>query len=215
MLLNADTAELNITATLSQVDANNQLIAQVFPKRSRTGLNSTTPSRQSINSTRFTQLPLATPVQLNIVNNESRPVYVSVLVIDATGEITLLFPHQWAVIEDAAQVKAGETLLIPNPSRDTFHLQTQKPLGVTEVLIIASVTPVRNALKALQTLAKRRNLDSEPVVLPAPIEVIEQLLSDLTPSRDYSVSATQGISPVDTSQLAAMSITFEVISKPN
>ncbi|MFP4122179.1 DUF4384 domain-containing protein [Coleofasciculus sp.] len=135
--------------------------------------------------------------------------------MDATGEITLLFPHQWAVIDDAAQVKAGETLLIPNPSRDTFHLQTQKPLGVTEVLIIASVTPVRNALKALQTIAKRRNLDSEPVVLPAPIEVIEELLSDLTLSRDYSVSATQGISPVDTSQLAAMSITFEVISKPN
>ncbi|MEQ8386208.1 MAG: caspase family protein [Coleofasciculus sp. A1-SPW-01] len=215
MLLNADTAELNITARLSRIDANNQFIAQVFPKRSRTGLNSTTPSRQSINSTRFTQLPLATPVQLNIVNNESRPVYVSVLVIDATGEITLLFPHQWAVIEDAAQVKAGETLLIPNPSRDTFHLQTQKPLGVTEVLIIASVTPVRNALKALQTIAKRRNLDSEPVVLPAPIEVIEQLLSDLTPSRDYSVSVTSGISPVDTSQFAAMSITFEVISTLN
>jgi hypothetical protein len=85
---------------------------------------------------------------------------------------------------------------------------------MTEILMIASVTPLRSSLKALQAIAKRRNQEHGPVALSTPIEVIENLLADLArSSANQSSSAIvlqDQIRRVDTIQLAAMSISFKV-----
>lgn len=160
---------------------------------------------------------------MQITNHESRTLYLCVLVIDSSGEMTIIFPHQWIATGESAGLEAGKTLLIPEPNRDSFNLQTQEPLGMTEILIIASVTPWRSSLKALQAIAqsaapkaiaKRKNQQSGPVALSTPIEVIENLLADLARSNPNQSSDTvilkDPIRRVDTTQLAAMSITFEV-----
>ena len=114
-----------------------------------------------------------------------------------------------------ARIEAGQTLLVPEPSRDSFNLQTQEPPGVTEVLIVASVTPMQKALKAMQAIASHRHQLNGAISLAAPIEVIDNLLSDLAQrdakARNNSIASTQQIHHVDTTQLAAMSMTFEVI----
>ena len=227
MILNTDSSTLNVMAALSRADAENQLIAQVIPTRSA-GAQLIMSARGSALSkpikkatqfkSSFSQLPLNTPVQLHIINNESRVLYVSVLVINPTGEMTIIFPSQWTATLEAARVEAGQTLFIPDPNRDQFNLQTQEPLGVTEVLIIASVTPLRNVLKVLQDLANRSHQQSGPVALSTPIEMIDHLLWDLRDHGDRSDDSFNTNLPVgkrggrvDTSQLAAMSITFEVV----
>lgn len=132
-----------------------------------------------------------------------------------TDVMTLIFPNQWAADGEVARVEAGQTLLIPDPNRDRFNLQTQEPPGVTEVLIIASVTPLQTALKAMQAIASHRNQLSGTVSLADPLEVIDNLLCDLAQSdakaRNNSIAPTQQIHHVFTTKLAAMSMTFEVI----
>lgn len=224
MILNTDSSQLKITASLHRADIGKQLIANVFPTRGvgvqlvasvRGSVGTKNITKATPSGSSFSEIPLRTAMQLQIANKETRPLYVSVLVIDSTGEMTLIFPNQWAGNGEATRVEVGQTLLVPDPSRDSFNLQTQEPLGVTEVLIIASVTPMQKALKAMQAIASHRNQLSGPVSLAAPIEVIDNLLSDLAQNdvkaRNQSIPPTQKIHSVDTTQLAAMSMTFEVI----
>jgi hypothetical protein len=168
------------------------------------------------------KLPLGTPVQLQIANNETSPLYISVLVIDPTGEISVIFPNQWAAAEEVTLVAAGQAVKIPDPSKDRFRLVTQEPKGVAEVLILASRSPLRKALQALRAVAASRGSDrSGPVTLEAsvqqnqPAEVINNLLDDVTTgTRGSGNNTTRGnptVRNIDTSQFAALSITFEVI----
>ncbi|HIK51473.1 MAG TPA: DUF4384 domain-containing protein, partial [Oscillatoriales cyanobacterium M59_W2019_021] len=140
-------------------------------------------------------------------NNEGRSLYVSLLVIDPTGEISVIFPNQWTAAEDVTEVAAGDTLLVPNPRIDPFSLITQEPKGVTEVLVLASTSPLRQALQALRRLAQQ---DRGPVALAEPTSVVGDLLSDLGGERGASAQSS-AVSAIDTSELAALSITFEVI----
>jgi hypothetical protein len=165
---------------------------------------------------------LGTAVQLQVTNNEASQLYLSVLVIDPTGEISVIFPNQWAAAEEVTLVAAGQTLKIPEPNKDSFSLVTQEPKGVSEVLILASRTPLRKALQSLRAVAAARvGQRSGPVTLEAsgplnePAEVIDNLLDDVNNGTRGSVSnATRSsgtVRNIDTSQLAALSITFEVI----
>lgn len=116
--------------------------------------------------------------------------------------------------------------MIPNSSEASFELRTQEPKGVTEVLIIASATPQRKALKTLQALALRGSQEIGPVALNDPIEVMDSLLDDLADgdrslisdgdrrsgsSAAKPVNKRRTVRRVDTTQMAAMSMTFEVI----
>lgn len=228
MTLNTASSQLNVTASLSRSGQENDLIAAVLPTRSlnqkSAKAKSVTPT--SVSSPNSQNLPLNTPVQLQIANNETRDLYISVVVIDPSGEMTIIFPYQWTSAEEAARVGAGQTVMIPNSSEASFELRTQEPKGVTEVLIIASATPQRKALKTLQALALRGSQEIGPVALNDPIEVMDSLLDDLADGdrslisdgdRRSGSSVTklaykpQRVRRVDTTQMAAMSMTFEVI----
>lgn len=117
---------------------------------------------------------------------------------------------------------ASQTLKIPDSNKDSFRLVTQEPKGVAEVLILASRTPLRRALQSLRAVAAARGEQrGGPVTWEAssqqnePAEVIDNLLDDVNNYTRGNVSnATRSNSTVrniETNQLAALSITFEVI----
>jgi hypothetical protein len=224
MSLNTNSSRLNITVTLQQANQNNVLIGQVFPVRGAKGkLTSSTNILRNNSALDSAKIPVNTPVELQITNNETRDLFVSVLVINSLGEMTVIFPNQWSAPGDAARLSAGETLLFPDRNLDKFSLQTQEPLGVTEVLIITSVTPLRKALKALQAIAQNRSQRTGPISVSTPIEVIENLIEDLGESSNShnnlrssnsNITLTKServVNQVDTTQIAAMSITFQVV----
>lgn len=114
------------------------------------------------------------------------------------------------------RVKAGQRLLIPDPSKDAFALVTQEPKGVAEVLIIASNQPLRKTLLSLRAIALRGGQRGGPIALTAPddpMEVVTNLLHDLDASDragpDFATSYA-GIHRLDTTELAVLSIPFEV-----
>lgn len=135
--------------------------------------------------------------------------------IDPTGDISVIFPNQWTASEDVTRVPAGKSLKIPDPNKDKFSLVTQEPKGVAEVLIIASRSPLRKALQELRKYAQNRKGETVDglITLIQPAEVVGSLLDDLNEGTRGQQGGTDGggVRLVDTVQLAAMSITFEVI----
>ena len=218
--LNTNSSRLNVVA-LMRPEGAGEVIANSLTIR---GLDKTTSANLStpVIPPSAQKLPLGTSVQLQIVNNETTPLYFSVLVIDPTGEISVIFPNQWAAAAEVTLVAAGQTVKIPDPSQDRFRLVTQEPKGVAEVLVLASRSPLRKTLQSLRALAASRKGDRNgPVTLEAsaqqnqPTEVINNLLDDVTTSGRGSESDTTRSNPtvrnINTTQFAALSITFEVI----
>ncbi|HEY9613159.1 caspase family protein [Allocoleopsis sp.] len=216
LILNPDSSRLNVTATMTREDQK-QVLATVFPVRGG-ALGQGSPSNRPTQPlpADASKLPLGTRVQFRINNDESRDLYISILVIDPTGEISVIFPNQWTETDDVMRVGAKQSIQIPDPTKgDTFALVAQEPKGVAEVLIIASATPMSKALQALREVASRGGNNRGPVTPNEPTQVISNLLDDLDEgtrgSRGSTGGSSQGVKSVDTSQMAAMSITFEVI----
>ncbi|HEY9670329.1 MAG TPA: caspase family protein [Waterburya sp.] len=213
LALNPNSSRLNLKAWMTPEENPQGVLAEAFSVR---GSSQPSVPEHSLNSRVGTSgtapvLPIRTHVQLHIVNNEPRTLYCSILVLDANREISVIFPNQWAAAEDVTQLEAGQTLLVPNPSKDAFILVTEEPKGVAEVLIIASSKPLQKTLLSLRAIAQRGGQRGGPLALSVPEDstvVVTNLLDDL----DRGVSTTnQEIYSLDTTQLAVMSIPFEVV----
>jgi hypothetical protein len=221
--LNTNSSRLNVVASM-RLEGAGEIIANSFTIRGSLGQGTPINQTLSVVPPSSQKLPLGTAVQLLVTNNETSPLYLSLLAIDPTGEISVIFPNQWAAAEEVTLVKAGQTLKIPDPAKDSFHLDTQAPKGVAEVLILASRTPLRKALQTLRSLAAQEQRDRGPVTLNAsvqqnqPGEVIDNLLDDINNgsnatrgSQGDAVPVRDSVRNIETNQLAALSITFEVI----
>lgn len=223
ILGNTNSSRLNVTVSMN-IAGSNELLAETFPIR---GVNKPQQPNSStpVSSIKFSdaglrQLPVDTQIAFQIKNNESQPLYVSILVIDAEGEMTIIFPNRWSDSENAALVEAKQTQLIPQAD-DEFTLTIGTPLGVSEALIIASTTPLKTALQALQTIASR-STDTKSRNLPLPVtnellDVTTNLLDDLDAGTRSGNSVNNIQLPssdrgVDTTKLAAMAIAFEVVA---
>lgn len=217
--LNTNSSRLNVVATMYPEGAG-RLIASSFTVRGQTrdaAANPPTPATP-LNAQK---LPIGVPVQLQVTNNEPDPLYLNVLAIDPSGEMSVLFPNQWTADEEVMQIASGQTLKIPDPTKDSFRLVTQEPKGVTEVLILASPTPLREALLTLRRFAELRQRSRGPLSLDAsevssePATVVDNLLDDLNNgirgNVDNIPARESTIRNIDTTQLAALSIAFEVI----
>lgn len=216
LILNSDSSRLNVTAAMNREDQK-QVLATAFTVRGAVGQASFPNRPTQPLPADASKLPLGTRVQFRINNKESRDLYLSILVIDPTGEISVIFPNQWTATDDVMRVKAGQEIQIPDPSKgDSFALVAQEPKGVAEALIIASATPMSKALQGLREVATRGGNTRGFLTPNEPTEVIGSFLDDIDRGTRGSRSSntaqpSQGVKSVDTSQMAAMSITFEVI----
>jgi hypothetical protein len=230
LTLNADSSRMNVSARMKIVDGQTgkplDVVAQEFTVRGGSPLQKTegmnqTPAVIPAGAVTFEngipRLPLATRVQLEVENREKGDLYVTVLVISPEGDMFVIFPNSWTESTQAAIIQAGQTRKIPDPAQgDQFKINVGKPLGTAEVLVIASATPIREALKVLKQIASSRGQRSGPVALEGDsTKVIDTLLGDLDRSsrgdNPLSVSFDPTARAVNTAQLAALSITFQAV----
>lgn len=148
-----------------------------------------------------------TNLQVSIVNSEKQDLYVGVLAIGSAGDMTLLYPLDFESPEDASLVQAGTTLQVPKKGRDRFDFEVQGPTGKFDVLVLASVQPLRNALKGLKKIQAKRG---EPRAVRDPEESINGLLGDLTDFTRAGIAVKNDVSTVDMDTLAALTVTIEV-----
>jgi hypothetical protein len=144
-------------------------------------------------------------VQIAVENRETRDLHIGVLIFSPDGDIDILFPLSDG--KNAALVLAGQTIQIPKEGKLSFG----KPLGIVEVLIVASTAPIDKALKPLQTLASERTRGkrSGGQVAEKAEEAIASLLDDLAGGKRGETKTD--IRLFDTQQMAALSITFEIV----
>ncbi|MBD2341954.1 caspase family protein [Calothrix sp. FACHB-156] len=217
MVRNTNTSRLKVNA--SMIIANSQtIVSESFTVRGRE--NSQQPANTSkIQDGGIAQLPINTQIAFKVENLESVPLYLSILVIDAEGEMAVIFPDNQLVSasEDAVTIAPGEKRVIPED--DEMTLTISEPLGITEALIIASTSPLRESLQALQKIARRGDTTKRSAFAANDefLDVADKLLQDLdTATRSATNAEAQqlptGVRGVDVKKLAAMSITLEVVS---
>ena len=218
MLGNTNTSKIKVTASMN-IAGSQKVISQTFPVRglNKQGINQNTPAKPVTTENGIPKLPVGTQVAFELENLESQPLYVSILVIDADGEMAVIFPNDWGASINATLLPAGEKRAIPGSS-DGFKLTVGEPFGMTEALIIASTNPLRNSLKVLKGIATRSRTTRGPI---APKEdeflnLTDELLTDLDNAtrggiKVEGVQLPAGVRGVDTNKLAAMGIAFDVV----
>lgn len=200
LMLNSGSSRLNLQVSMMP-ESGAHILAKVFTIR---GADSASPPRPV-----GEQIPLNTGLRFQIENQENRDLYLSVLVIDAAGVMSVIFPNQWTAAVAATLLPAGQTLQLPDPQQDRFRLVTQPPQGMTEVLIVASSNPLSGALQGLQAIADESGVTRGPLSVADPSQVITRLLQDVGSGREWVTSPA--VQPVSVTQLAALSLTFEVV----
>ena len=218
MLGNTNTSSVKVTASMN-IAGSQKVISETFPVRglNKQGVNQNAPAKPVTTENGIPKLPVGTQVAFELENLESQPLYVSILVIDAVGEMAVIFPNDWGASINATLLPAGEKRAIPGSS-DGFKLTVGEPFGMTEALIIASTNPLRNSLKALKGIASRGGTTRGPI---APKEdeflnLTDELLTDLDNAtrggiKVEGVQLPAGVRGVDTNKLAAMAIAFDVV----
>ena len=199
LALNPGTSRLNLDVSMFD-EVGTQILGKVVAVR---GTNTAPAPRPTV-----PQVQIGQGLRFEIQNREDQDLYLSVLVIDAEGIMSVIFPNQWTASVAATLLPANTTLQLPKPS-DSFRLVAQPPIGTTEVLVVASTNPLNNALQGLQAIANNVGVSRGPVGIEDPNEVIDGLLADISDgTRGTGNTATRS---VRVSQLAALSITFDTI----
>jgi hypothetical protein len=203
MLVTGESSPLNVTVEIKSLD--NGVGNSVSSRGNQEFFN-----KQVIKTEQF---KAGTNIQVLVKNNEASNLYISIVLIESNGDLVVLFPLDWDAAEDAAYVASGDEIAVPKPD-DKYKFRLKGPSGTMEVLVLASVKPVRNALKGLQNIARGRNVGrGNPLGLSEDesINVIDNLLGDLDEMTRAGIDIIpKGIQAVDTKQLAAISGIIQV-----
>lgn len=200
LTLNARSSRLNLEAIMQLTATDTAFLGDAFTVR-----GGTAPAPASVPAH---QLKVKETFEFKITNQEPTALYLSILVVDSSGDLTLLLPNQYIDPESSTLIPANQTRIIPDPQAEVVFAAIAP--GKAEALIIASRSPLRQALNTLRNLARQQNQDlrSGAFVTPS-VEAIGDLLADL--SGDRSGSSTTSSAYIPTSEIAALSISFEVV----
>jgi len=158
------------------------------------------------------QFKSGTEIQIKVKNNEAQDLYLAVLLITPSGNLTVLYPYGDA--EEAARVGRGEELVTPKEGDDFQFTLTGK--GFLEVLTLVSTRPLRDTLKAIQKIASSRGLSSRTAVSlkqdDDSLDVVGAFLNDLDRNtREADITVTGNRRAVSAKQLAAISTVIQVV----
>lgn len=159
------------------------------------------------------QIKIGSKIQVQVTNEQGDPLYIAILGIGSSGEMAVLFPSDWNAPSDASLVKPKESIAVPRPGKDSFEFQIDGPPGVVQVMVLASATSLRNALKGLQQIASQRGIRSGLLTLEGDAaKGVEGLLSGLDENtRAFVKQVPTDQSAIATNQLAAISLALEVV----
>ena len=214
LAINGDTSRLFVRAEM--IANGDRTVAQEFAVR---GEKEATPEPEPIvadfrdDRTRLLKLPSGTDIRFRVYNLEDRDLYLTILVIDAKGDIGVVFPNIWSGEAGVNRLPAGQPRLIPSGG-DTFELVVQEPLGATEVLILVSSSTMASSLKALNTSANSSGVIRGPQGLSETdsVAVVGDLLRDASSQADSGGTACQTVDTdslrTETNNLVAFSLSF-------
>jgi Domain of unknown function (DUF4384) len=157
-------------------------------------------------------------IQIKIENQEDRSLYLSCLAIDDFNNLIVLYPADFESPEDASQIDAGGSLIVPRPQDELkFALSGS---GQIQLLTLVSTQPLRNVLRGLKTIARSRGISRGFLQTEGdePLDIIAGLLGDLDNlsrsrrggSATIAIAPKNNQTPADRAVLAAFSTAIEI-----
>lgn len=146
-------------------------------------------------------IPVGDEVTIQVANNEPTDLHIGLLVIDAAGEVNVLFPPA-SDNANADIVRASRSLSLP-------RLRAAPPYGITQVLVMASAQPLQSALRTLRRIA--------PEVRGSASEAnAEEVMRDMFGALDSRRGSTGRDRPsgprlIDAKAVAVLSLLFDVV----
>ncbi len=217
-MLNSDSSSLNVKVEIRPAGSNKALSTQ-----SSRGTDAKTLTPQSLGKS-SAPVKANTQIEIAVTNQEPQNLYLGVIAIANSGDLSVIHPLNWDAPEASTLIAPNQTLVVPeknNPSQD-FRFIVQGPAGFFELLVITSTTPLRDSLKALQTIAKSRGSRSgNPLSFDensrapressdTPLAMVEAILGDLDTRAGLSVTSGNTRS-LSTQGLAAFSTVIQVV----
>lgn len=193
--LNANTSNLKVDV---QINLQNQPEFIVAKAGSLGG--------QGSDSSPVRSLSLNTPIQFQLANQDTTPLYFLVMLVNPDGQLEILFPNLYTLgnLKTISQVLPKTHRLVPNPNQGDAFTLAQNMLGRSEVLVIASPKPLDTAFKQLQTLVSEQP-QQNPFRTSRSTDAIADLLSNL------GTRTSQSSYTLSNNDLVSLSIPFEVI----
>jgi hypothetical protein len=198
LMLNTSASRLKVSAAVRVADSQD-LLAQAFTVRGGGQPLQTLQTRSDGSMQLLAQLKVGKKLQIVVQNQEAHELYVGIVFFSPNGSVLPLPTEQL--------LQSGQEVQIP--AQDGIELQP--PLGVAEILIVASTVSLEKALSALTALSNPQ-MDSRGGA--ATVDAVSQLLDDLDAgTRGASKPASDPtVRLVDTRQMAALSIAFEIVA---
>ncbi|MEM7553047.1 MAG: caspase family protein [Cyanobacteria bacterium P01_A01_bin.84] len=203
MTLNANSSQLDVEFSMNLVEQPDLTFARVSTLKAENNRTQSKPIYPR------KKLPRNKLFQFQVKNNSSHNLYVTLLLIDSTGGLAVIFPYQWmGNLNEEMQLASNDTLTIGSSQK--LRLRAIEK-GLAEALLIASRSPLDKAvygLKRIEQELKIQEQNQEKCLVDnnRGSEVIGDLLNDLSGERS---SRTQ-TGEVETSNLATLSFSFEV-----
>jgi hypothetical protein len=146
--------------------------------------------------------------QLALINQETEPLYMAVLVISSNGEISTAYPYMNEAAIDEALVIANQAKILP------YEFNIRKTPGQFELMLIASRKPLDRFLKAVETIVRSRGdiQRGTPITLRGsePLDLMTDLLEDVDRiSRDVRIYTGKRV--IDRRQVCALSTIVRVV----
>jgi hypothetical protein len=217
LMQNSNSSRLSVDVQVLPVGQKSvQPIANAGTSRGRqpASLPSGSRSKEIFSKSATQKLKSGSGIEVKVQNGDNSPLYIAVLGIASDGNMAVLFPSaDWNAPGDAALVNAKETITIPRAGKDEFEIQINGT-GVAQVLVLASSSSLRNALKGLQKVASQQGIRKGMLPLEdGAVNAVEDLLGGLdqnTRSTSFSTPPT-GKRAISTAQFAAISVAVEVV----
>ncbi|MUG91330.1 peptidase C14 [Scytonema sp. UIC 10036] len=207
--LNGSSSTLDVEVLMNLVEEPNNILAQSATLRGKSNSHKQEKSYPN-------KIPLEKLFQFRVTNNDSRPLHLMILLIDPTDEqkeLNVIFPYQGMFSEESMRLEPNQTKQIGGSRQLAGSKQTQlelkaKKTGTAEMLFIFSLKPLTTALKTLQSLAaEQKTRSGDPVDLKEPVDVIGDLLADLSGDRGGRTQAKD----VSASEMATLPLTLTVV----
>ena len=196
LMLNTQSSRLKVSMAM-RVANSKEILAQSFTVR---GGGKPLQTIQSLPVTvvqSLSRLKVGQTFQLVVRNQESQPLYIGVVFVNPDGTV-LPYPTE-------QQLSANQEIVIP---AGPDGIELQPPLGVAEVLVIASTVSLEKALNALSAIHTQQQITQRGQAM---IDAVGQLLDDLDAGTRGSNRPASNVRLVDTRQMAALSLAFEIV----
>ena len=198
LMLNTSASRLKVSAAVRVADSRD-ILAQAFTVRGGGQPMQTLQTRSDASVQPLAQLKVGKKLQIVVQNQEARELYIGIVLFSPDGSVLPL-------VEQVSP--AGQDVRFPSQGA----IELQPPLGIAEILVIASTVSLEKALTALAAL---RNPQLGARRGEATVDGVSQLLEDLdagTRGAAQPASTTSNVRLVDTRQMAALSIGFEIVT---